>query len=86
MTLAFSLNTYPDSVGITYYLVHRLAQVEEVELDFYWPQICHLVISHASESGALEGLIVKKCEESIHLAMLVRVPPQPVTRAVFWHI
>jgi hypothetical protein len=31
----------------------------------------HLLITLPSESGALEGFVIKKCEESIHLAMLV---------------
>lgn len=66
-----SLRTYKDSVGITYYIAHKLAQEDENELQFYWPQLCHLVVSHSSESGALESFIVTKCEESIHLSMLV---------------
>lgn len=34
-----SLKTYSHSIGVTYYLVNRLAQYPEEEVEFYWPQL-----------------------------------------------
>lgn len=65
------LRTYSDNIGITYYLVYRLRtsfQPEEVE--FYWPQLCHLLITKPSESRALECFVLERCEESVHVALL----------------
>ncbi|GAA94396.1 uncharacterized protein L969DRAFT_28653, partial [Mixia osmundae IAM 14324] len=64
------LKNYADSVGITYYLIRRLAQFPEEEIEFYWPQLCHLLVSRETDSAALEGFILCRCEESTHLAML----------------
>lgn len=64
------LRTYADSIGITYYLVHRLSHFSKDDIDFYWPQLCHLLVTRPSESRALEGFILRRCEESVHTAFL----------------
>ncbi|EPQ29592.1 uncharacterized protein PFL1_02811 [Pseudozyma flocculosa PF-1] len=64
------LRTYSDNIGITYYLVSQLETAfppEEVE--FYWAQLCHLLITKPSESRALECFILRRCEESVHVAL-----------------
>ena len=33
------IRTYADSIGITYYLVHRLSEFDQEDVDFYWPQL-----------------------------------------------
>lgn len=63
------LKNYPDSIGITYYLIDRLNNFPEKDIEFYWPQLCHLLISRPTESFALESFLIKKCHDSTHLAM-----------------
>lgn len=65
------LKTYSDNIGITYYLVYRLrTSFRPEEVEFYWPQLCHLLITKPSESRALECFILERCEESVHVALL----------------
>lgn len=65
------LKTYSDNIGITYYLVYRLrTSFAPEEVEFYWPQLCHLLITKPSESRALECFILERCEESVHVALL----------------
>ncbi|KAH9812061.1 hypothetical protein DFH28DRAFT_1130305 [Melampsora americana] len=63
------LKNYPESIGITYYLINRLNNFPEKDIEFYWPQLCHLLISRPTESFALESFLIKKCQDSTHLAM-----------------
>ena len=71
---ARSLARFPESVGITYYLVGRLAKFAPEDVEFYWPQLCHLLVSRPTDSAALETFILQRCEESTHVALLVRPP------------
>ncbi|PWN29719.1 hypothetical protein BDZ90DRAFT_230571 [Jaminaea rosea] len=65
------LRTYADNIGITYYLVYRLrTSFSPEEVEFYWPQLCHLLITKPSESRALECFVLERCEESVHVALL----------------
>ncbi|PWN18615.1 hypothetical protein BCV69DRAFT_284920 [Microstroma glucosiphilum] len=65
------LKTYSDNIGITYYLVYRLrTSFPPEEVEFYWPQLCHLLVTKPSESRALECFILERCEESVHVALL----------------
>lgn len=68
----FSLRTYSDSIGITYYLVEQLRTAfKPSEVEFYWAQLCHLLISKPSKSRALEYFVLQRCDESVHVALLV---------------
>lgn len=66
------LKTYWDSVGITHYLVRALERAfswEQVQV--YWPQLCHLLISRpGGPSAALEHFILARCGDSIHTALI----------------
>ncbi|PWN50370.1 hypothetical protein IE53DRAFT_315921 [Violaceomyces palustris] len=65
------LKTYSDNIGITYYLVSQLETAfPSQDVEFYWPQLCHLLITKPSESRALESFILRRCEESVHVALL----------------
>lgn len=65
------LKTYSDSIGITYYLVDQLRTAfDPSEVEFYWAQLCHLLISKPSKSRALEYFILQRCDESVHVALL----------------
>lgn len=53
-------------------LCSKLRQFSFEEIDFFLPQLCHLLISLDNESMALEEFIVDLCEESVNGALLVR--------------
>ncbi|CAG8456006.1 7775_t:CDS:10 [Ambispora leptoticha] len=40
------------------------------EIEFFLPQLCHLLISSTTESVALECFILESCEKSAHMAIL----------------
>lgn len=70
-----SLRTYADHIGISYYLVAKLSSdFPKDEVEFYWPQYCHLLVTRPTESRALECYILRRCEEDVHVALLVRAP------------
>jgi phosphatidylinositol 4-kinase B len=58
-------------VGIHYVLCSKLRQFSYEEIEFFLPQICHLLISVDNESMALEEFILDLCEESVNGALLV---------------
>ncbi|GAA6021769.1 hypothetical protein JCM11491_007240 [Sporobolomyces phaffii] len=64
------LKTYPSSIGITHYLINRLRSFEYEDVEFYWPQLCYLVITRPTDSVALENFILERCEEDAHIATL----------------
>ncbi|TKY85574.1 hypothetical protein EX895_005736 [Sporisorium graminicola] len=65
------LRTYSDNIGITYYLVSQLESAfPSDQVEFYWPQLCHLLITKPSESRALECFILRRCNQSVHVALL----------------
>ncbi|WVQ80010.1 hypothetical protein IAT38_002111 [Cryptococcus sp. DSM 104549] len=64
------LKTYPDSIGISHYLCYRMKKMPPDEVEFYWPQICHLLLTYPTQSNALESFIISRAEESTHSAML----------------
>lgn len=63
---------YADHVGIHYVLCSKLRQFSYEEIEFFLPQLCHLIISVDNESMALEEFILDLCEESVNAALLVR--------------
>ncbi|KAI8942159.1 hypothetical protein NX059_000247 [Plenodomus lindquistii] len=64
------LARYADHVGIHYVLCSKLRQFAYEELEFFLPQLCHLLISIDNESMALEEFIIDLCEESVNGALL----------------
>jgi phosphatidylinositol 4-kinase B len=62
---------YADHVGIHYVLCSKLRQFSYEEIEFFLPQLCHLIISVNNESMALEEFILDLCEESVNGALLV---------------
>ncbi|KAI5453294.1 Phosphatidylinositol 4-kinase pik1alpha (PI4-kinase)(PtdIns-4-kinase) [Naganishia albida] len=64
------LKTYPDSIGISHYLCYRMRSMKAEDVEFYWPQICHLLVTRPTESNALECFVLERAEESTHSAML----------------
>ncbi|KAE9976230.1 hypothetical protein EG328_002709 [Venturia inaequalis] len=64
------LSRYADHVGIHYVLCSKLRQFSYEELEFFLPQLCHLLVSVDNESMALEEFILDLCEESVNSALL----------------
>ncbi|KIW02033.1 uncharacterized protein PV09_06536 [Verruconis gallopava] len=64
------LSRYAEHVGIHYVLCNKLRQFTYEELEFFLPQLCHLVVSIDNESMALEEFILDLCEESVNSALL----------------
>ncbi|KAF9954153.1 Phosphatidylinositol 4-kinase pik1alpha (PI4-kinase)(PtdIns-4-kinase) [Mortierella alpina] len=61
---------YPDAVGIQHYLCNELKKFPLDEIEFFLPQLVHLLISRPSESVALENFILNRCQISSHMAIL----------------
>ncbi|KAF9195327.1 Phosphatidylinositol 4-kinase pik1alpha (PI4-kinase)(PtdIns-4-kinase) [Haplosporangium sp. Z 767] len=61
---------YPDAVGIQHYLCNELKKFPLDEIEFFLPQLVHLLISRPSESVALENFILDRCQISSHIAIL----------------
>ncbi|KAF9109844.1 Phosphatidylinositol 4-kinase pik1alpha (PI4-kinase)(PtdIns-4-kinase) [Mortierella sp. AM989] len=61
---------YPDAVGIQHYLCNELKKFPLDEIEFFLPQLVHLLISRPSESVALENFLLDRCQISSHMAIL----------------
>lgn len=61
---------YPDNVGIQHYLCTQLRKFPIAEIEFFLPQLMHLLISRPTESVALEHYIIDACEKSTHIAVM----------------
>ncbi|KAH7889675.1 kinase-like protein [Phlebopus sp. FC_14] len=64
------LMLYADNIGITYYLTHRLGELDTHELRDVWGFVCHLLVTRPSKSRALECFVVEIAQRSTHIAML----------------
>ncbi|KAK3682714.1 kinase-like domain-containing protein [Podospora appendiculata] len=64
------LSRYADHIGIHYVLCSKLRQFPYEDIEFFLPQLCHLVISVDNESMALEEFLLDLCEESVTAALL----------------
>lgn len=62
---------YADHVGIHYVLCNKLRQFPYEDVEFFLPELCHLIISVNNESMALEEFLLDLCEESVSGALLV---------------
>ncbi|KAK3369171.1 kinase-like domain-containing protein [Lasiosphaeria ovina] len=64
------LSRYADHIGIHFVLCNKLRQFPYQDIEFFLPQLCHLVISVDNESMALEEFLLDLCEESVTAALL----------------
>ncbi|KAI1777816.1 phosphatidylinositol 3 [Hypoxylon cercidicola] len=64
------LSRYAEHVGIHYVLCSKLRQFPYEDIEFFLPQLCHLIISVDNESMALEEFLLDLCEESVTAALL----------------
>ena len=58
-------------MGIHYVLCQKLRQFPYEDIEFFLPQLCHLIITVDNESMALEEFLLDLCEESVTAALLV---------------
>lgn len=65
------LSRYADHVGIQYVLCTKLRAFAYEEIEFFLPQLCHLLVSVDNESMALEEFIIDLCHESVSGALIV---------------
>ncbi|SPO02855.1 related to phosphatidylinositol 4-kinase [Cephalotrichum gorgonifer] len=64
------LTRYADHVGIQYVLCNKLRQFPYEDIEFFLPQLCHVIITVNNESMALEEFLLDLCEESVTAALL----------------
>ncbi|CEP18105.1 hypothetical protein [Parasitella parasitica] len=64
---------YSDNVGIQHYLCNELKGFPISEIEFFLPQLIHLLIARPSESVALECFLIEMCEKSTHIALMAIV-------------
>ena len=58
-------------MGIQYVLCNKLRQFPYEDIEFFLPQLCHVIITVNNESMALEEFLLDLCEESVTAALLV---------------
>lgn len=64
------LSRYADHIGIHHVLCNKLRQFPYEDIEFFLPQLCHLIISIDNDSMALEEFLLDLCEESVTAALL----------------
>ncbi|KAI8322430.1 kinase-like protein [Martensiomyces pterosporus] len=62
---------YPQIVGVQHYLCNELRKFPLDELEFFLPQLVHLLITRPNESTAVESLLLDISLRSSHIAMLL---------------
>ncbi|KAK9317469.1 kinase-like domain-containing protein [Lipomyces starkeyi] len=64
------LARYADNIGIHYYLCQKLHSFSYLEIEFFLPQICQIILTVPTESVALEEFLLEMCNRSTHSAVL----------------
>lgn len=75
----FYSSRYPNHVGIQHVLCSKLRSFAYEEIEFFLPQLCHLLVSVDNESMALEEFLVDLCQDSVSGALLVSQSLPPTT-------
>ncbi|KAG0636309.1 kinase-like domain-containing protein [Tuber brumale] len=66
------LARYAQQIGVHHFLCTKLREFSYPEIEFFLPQLCHLLVSiEDTESVALEEFIFELCERSAHGALLI---------------
>ncbi|KAK9388966.1 kinase-like domain-containing protein [Lipomyces mesembrius] len=64
------LARYADNIGIHYYLCRRLHSFSYLEIEFFLPQLCQIILTVPTDSVALEEFLLEMCNRSTHSAVL----------------
>ncbi len=67
-------------------LCSKLRRFSYEEIEFFLPQLCHLLISVDNESMALEEFILDLSEESVNGALLVRTVASRLDRRLLFTV
>ncbi|KAJ2793314.1 Phosphatidylinositol 4-kinase pik1alpha (PI4-kinase)(PtdIns-4-kinase), partial [Coemansia furcata] len=62
---------YPHIPGVQHYLCNELRKFPLDEVEFFLPQLVHLLITRPNESTAIESLLLDMSLQSSHVAMLL---------------
>ncbi|KAJ2162170.1 Phosphatidylinositol 4-kinase pik1alpha (PI4-kinase)(PtdIns-4-kinase) [Coemansia sp. RSA 552] len=62
---------YPDLVGVQHYLCNELRKFPRAEVEFFLPQLVHLLITRPNRSTAVESLLMDMSLQSTHVAMIL---------------
>ncbi|KAJ2747625.1 Phosphatidylinositol 4-kinase pik1alpha (PI4-kinase)(PtdIns-4-kinase) [Coemansia sp. BCRC 34301] len=62
---------YPHIPGVQHYLCNELRKFPLDEVEFFLPQLAHLLITRPNESTAIESLLLDMSLQSSHVAMLL---------------
>lgn len=55
--------------GVVDYISNHMYSFEDADIEFYLPQLCHLLIHMLPEQSSLERFLVDKCLQSSHFAL-----------------
>ncbi|KAK9366467.1 kinase-like domain-containing protein [Lipomyces kononenkoae] len=64
------LARYADNIGIHYHLCQKLHSFSYLEIEFFLPQLCQIILTVPTESVALEEFLLEMCNRSTHSAVL----------------
>ncbi|KAJ2769389.1 Phosphatidylinositol 4-kinase pik1alpha (PI4-kinase)(PtdIns-4-kinase), partial [Coemansia nantahalensis] len=62
---------YPHIVGVQHYLCNELRKFPQDEVEFFLPQLVHMLITRPNESVALESLVMDMSLRSAHVATVL---------------
>ncbi|KAJ2255063.1 Phosphatidylinositol 4-kinase pik1alpha (PI4-kinase)(PtdIns-4-kinase) [Coemansia sp. RSA 455] len=62
---------YPHIPGVQHYLCNELRKFPLEEVEFFLPQLVHLLITRPNESTAIESLLLDMSLQSSHVAMIL---------------
>ncbi|KAJ1799663.1 Phosphatidylinositol 4-kinase pik1alpha (PI4-kinase)(PtdIns-4-kinase), partial [Coemansia sp. RSA 2399] len=60
---------YPNIIGVQHYLCNELRKFPLEEVEFFLPQLVHLLVTRPNESTALESVLLDICLQSSHVSI-----------------
>ncbi|KAK7207772.1 kinase-like domain-containing protein [Myxozyma melibiosi] len=63
------LARYADNIGIHFHLCQKLRTFSYLEIEFFLPQLCQIILTVPTESVALEDFLLEMCNRSTHSAV-----------------
>lgn len=65
------LARYTDNIGVHFHLCQKLRTFSYLEIEFFLPQLCQIILTVPTESVALEDFLLEMCNRSTHSAVQV---------------
>ncbi|KAK9463374.1 kinase-like domain-containing protein [Lipomyces oligophaga] len=63
------LARYADNVGVHFHLCQKLRSFSYLQIEFFLPQLCQIILTVPTESVALEDFLLDMCNRSTHSAV-----------------